>query len=191
MTCRVCGGRRLITLCVMPIMSVTHEGLESPSAHHKDFLCPGCAPQAPAEKVDLIKFEGQYTQHHRDQHPDYLDYEKRKMAVMMGRHLLEKDLISFTEEKNEKDLEFGFSPRLILRGVVGVVSKEQVATMQERIEQHQHAFACEVAAEAIAQIENWGSYFGHSHVSKDMARQTINDAVSTVLDRRNTKANKV
>jgi hypothetical protein len=182
--CKVCGGRGLVTLAVRPDSAVMMDPAESafPSGHHENFPCPACSPQAPAEKVRLL--EARAVIGVRPEHVgSHLNSHRcESLARQLASFFLYHDMITFSEKPALDDRVYG--PAIELTAVLGVIDKKQVATMKERIEEHQHGFACEVAAEAREQIRNWGSDYGWDSIKKDDACRFISEAVGTTLKRR-------
>jgi len=183
--CRACSGRGLITLRLLPELSVTESFVESAMmSEHKDFPCPACSPSAPAERVSFVTTEGRVLIDHAVVRPDYVNHVKLRMAGDIGRHMLEQGHITFTERMEDPDLEFGRTPRKILTGKVGVITAGQVTTMDERAAIHQERLAIEVINEATYAINLWGSYFGHKDISKEIACREVRAALQAVLKRR-------
>lgn len=184
--CGVCHGRRLISLRTTPEFNAqiteVHE-VKINTTTYEEYPCPACAPHAPVERVDVIEYEAD-VRADRDlgDDPDYRAGIMRQMATRLGRGMLEKGHISFTESPIEKD-NYGFDKRKFIARI-GVVSTGQAATMQDRIEKHQNALALEVIDEAKRQICIWGSDYNWQSIRKDDAMRMVSESLQIVLKRR-------
>ena len=187
--CRACGGSGLIKLRLLPEFSAVTDAppINAFMSDHKDFPCPACSPSAPAERVGFVTHEARVYIDYANRYPRYIDSLRTRMAADLGRHMLEKGHIIFTERMDDPDLEFGRPPYRILDGKVGVITAGQVATMDERTAIHQERVAVEVVQEAVRLIDNWGSYYGWQEIRKDDARREIHKALQNVLDKRAAK----
>lgn len=189
MPCRVCCGQKTVMLHVLPqhnmVIKEYEEELQTPTTSYETFPCPACAPQAPAEKVHVQEYEATVIVDYEAEHPSYIESVMRTMATGLGQKMLRDNQITLTKNPIE-DLEYG-RKQYKLVGKIGVISKQQVATMQERIEKHQTTLAREVMDEVVKQIENWGSHYGRMSLHKDEAYRFISGALSTVLKRREAK----
>jgi hypothetical protein len=99
-------------------------------------------------------------------------------ALALGRALLMHGLIRFEEGKTDaRNLTTPFI------ATVGAVSPTQVATLEQRIRQHQDRMARELAARAGAEIRNWGSAlrYADTRIDKTRALNLIADALDDVL----------
>ena len=187
--CRAFGGSGLIKLRLLPEFSAVTDAplINASMSKHKDFPCPACSPSAPVERVGFVTTEHRVYIDQAAARPDYVRSVKTRMAGEIGRYLLEKGHIIFTERMEEPDLEFELRDRKILTGKVGVITAGQVATMEERASIHQERVAVEVVQEAVRLIDNWGSHYNWQEIRKDDARREIHKALQNVLDKRAAK----
>lgn len=111
--------------------------------------------------------------------PSFLDHVKEGLACAIGAQLLKSGYIKFRRSLNDlRELRFE------MVATVGVVHPSKLDTLEQRIAERQSEVAQEVACEAVNQIDNWGSYYGHAEVLKHDARRLIGEALKSVLNRR-------
>lgn len=190
--CDICGGRRIIVLPVMPRLSLSVQDASfepyATTITKREFPCPQCAPTTHEDRIDVATVESEQTirgpglMHGRG----FRDAMKRDVAHGIAHFLLDHGYINFQwrEPVSISDAECFPPPELSVRGTVGVVAPAVVASMEQRIAERQVEVAAEVVAEAAHLIGNWGSYYGHTSLSKSDAYREIDQALKNVLEKR-------
>jgi len=112
--------------------------------------------------------------------PDYLPAMKRQTAHQFVQHLIDNGYIAFEVGQIDRKL------RRQIRATVGVVSKETVATLQERIAKHQETVARQVIEDAVRKIRQWGSGTSYLHgdermIRKRQAVEAVNEALAKIV----------
>lgn len=145
----------------------------------KSYPCPECAPTAPVDRIDIVDFHARVSHRELINSPKFVQHMHRRIADDAACMMLEKGFFRFVTRKADPTANYAGT----ITGTIGVISPTHVATIEQRQREHQEKIANEITTEAIAQIGNWGSHFGHSEILKRDARTLINDALRTVLAR--------
>jgi hypothetical protein len=176
--CDICQGNRVIRLpirrpvsaSVIPIFEA-----ESIDASSREYPCPECGHKVDMDRVAVLDVYSRIDLRYEDQ--PFEQHIRDHLAHMLVDHLLRGDYIAF--EKSEPD-RYTISQAMVAS--LGVVSKRQVATFEQRVAQGQDQLARAVAEEAIKQINNWGSHYNRHGIAKDDAAKLIRDAVRTISE---------
>lgn len=193
--CDICGGRRIIVLPVMPRLSLSVQDASfepyATTITKREFPCPQCAPTTHEDRIDVATVGSEQTVRGPGLMHDrvFRDAMEREVAHGIAHFLLDHGYINFQwrEPVSISDAECFPPPELSVRGTVGVVAPAVVASMEQRIAERQEEFAAEVVEEAIRQIDHWGSYYGHTGLSKAQAADSVRTAVKGVRNRRAAK----
>lgn len=111
--------------------------------------------------------------------PRYIEHVKGGLARQLAVYMLEHGFCKF--ERGPVD---GRQMRFGMRMTAGVVSTSQVATLEQRVSEHQEVLARAAMQEAQRQINNWGSDFGWSNIRKDDANRCVSESLGFVLKER-------
>lgn len=178
--CDVCGGRGKIRVPVYPRHTVAEFNPRDDFAStqsSREYPCPECSEIVPVEHVGAASEEVFVASYVNE--PGFMEHVKNSLGHQIVDFLLRHNYVEFERSPtDERQMRFQ------MRATVGVVSKKRLATIQERVEQHQEALAREVMAEAKRQIDNWGSTYGHTSLHKSQARDSVDGALAAVLKAR-------
>lgn len=180
--CDICRGSGRIRIPVCPRLSVTAVMVETVPDQalvesSREFPCPQCSEMMPIGRVHAIT--ERITMDTRITDPEYVRSIKDGLAHQLVAHLLHHNYIQF--QRGPNDLAEVCYP---MRATIAVASPKALDTLEERIGERQIEIANEVVTEAITQIDNWGSHYGHSEILKQDARPLIRNSIKTVLARR-------
>lgn len=178
--CEICQGRGTIELPIRRRLSAVPyrpDAVMAIEASSKSFPCPECAPSAPADRLAIVRYHAVVNMQIRD--PAFLDDVKASAAHSLVEGLLRGGYVTF---KRGPECADGFTYEMVAS--IGVVAPAHVATFEQRVAEHQEALAREVMAEAVAQIQNWGSHYGHRTISKEQAYDSVASALKAVLAKR-------
>lgn len=179
--CEVCCGRGKIRVPVYGrVMAFDPLAAETMTESSREYPCPECSEVVPVERL-AVTAERRFIFSEPENDPQFMEAMKRQMAHALIDGLLEKDLVKF--ERGPTDTT---QMRFEMRMTTAVVSPHQVATLQERVAEHQEALAREVMAEASRQISNWESHYTgtEGHIQKAQAVDSVREALRTVLSAR-------
>lgn len=180
--CDICDGSGYIRLPVRPrVSAVTTESTDvqvSPSPSTRTYPCPQCANVVSDDHVKVLDYNMMVDALYMS-NQNYLPEMKRAAAHAMADRLAADGFVTYRISKDED--AFG---KKRLRAELGVVSPAHVATLEARIAERQAEVATEVANEARRLIDNWGSYYGQTGLSKSDAYREIGEALKNVLRRR-------
>lgn len=183
--CDICRGSRYVRLPVWPTLAVAIQQDTSPISmgeSSRSYPCPQCANIVSDDHVKALDYNMMVdTLYMADR--EYMPSMRRHAAHGMVDRLVEDGFITFRLSKEERD-----PGRKVLRAELGVVSPAHVATMESRIAERQDEVARSVAEEAIMQIYNWGSAYGHTGLSKHEAELSVKSALARVLAARRKEA---
>jgi DNA-binding MarR family transcriptional regulator len=143
---------------------------------YREYPCPECAQYVPTERVVIITSEVFVDSRVPE---DYHHVVMDGLAHRMVDRLLQDGFI----HREIGDIDNNKLGRPV-RATLGVVSRAAVARMEERIAARQMEVAREVVQETIRQIQNWGSYYGHSHLSGEQAIDSAESAFKAVEAKR-------
>lgn len=178
--CEICRGRGTIRLPIYRRLgAVVADFSASPVMKEdaRDYPCPECSDQVAFARVGIVGALKEIDTRIND--PKYIERVKRACA-----HSLVEEIINCGYVKVEMAPPDATKMRQTYRVTLGVVSQKQVATLEERVALRQIEIAQEVAAEAEAGINNWGSYYGHADILKRDATREVREAIKTVLAKR-------
>jgi hypothetical protein len=186
MACEVCGGREVISLPFIKRSSapVADMGaIATMKSEYRQFPCPACAPWAEVERVKVMRSHCIVVCHLKD-NAEAMAYARHSAAHNLVEGLIENDdFLRITTRP--APVSAALDPDSVqVQVTLGVISKSTVATIEERVAQHQEDLAREVMAEAIKQIGIWGSFCKDETISKDQAVRSVEGALDTVLARR-------
>jgi hypothetical protein len=179
--CDVCCGRGKIRVPVyrpLDVRMVDIPALDVMESPYRDYPCPECSEVVPLERVQVVA-EQRLANSTPENDPRYIESCKYSMVRELAGTLLERNLVKF--ERGPTD---DYQMRFAMRMTVGVVAPRAVATLEERVAEHQEALAREVMAEATRSISNWGSYYNAPGLSKAQAIDSVDGALQTVLKAR-------
>jgi len=177
--CEICRGARIVRLPIYRTLEAARiDQVGSISPSYREYPCPECAKQAPIDKVAVIEHFAVVDSRYPET-PELLEHMRRSAVNELAHSIARSGAIRFEREKPDaREL------RWRLRASVGVVAYKVMATLEERERIASEAYAATVIAEACAQIDNWGSHFGHSEILKRDAKQMANDALRIVRGRK-------
>ncbi len=178
--CEICNGRGTIRLPIyrrVSALAFSTEAIQDIGESSREYPCPECSEAVPFARVGVV---GSITaMDTRIDDPKYIDHVKNEAA-----HALVEEIIKGGYIKIERGPEDTQELRREFRVTLGVVSQRQVATLEERVASRQIEIAQQVASEAEAQINNWGSYYGHPDILKQDATRMVRESIKTVLAKR-------
>jgi hypothetical protein len=177
--CEICQGRGTIRLPIYrrAKLAVSISAASVIDESSRQYPCPECSETVPYARVGIVGALQSIDTRIDD--PKYINHVKDACA-----HSLVDKIINGGYLKVESGPVDDKEMRQAFRITLGVVSQQQIATLEERVAKQQIDIAREVATEAAALINNWGSYYGHADILKGDAIQFIDDAIKTVLARR-------
>jgi hypothetical protein len=178
--CEICRGRGTIRLPIYRrvaafVVDAATASVMEESA--REYPCPGCSESIPFARVGIVG--ALKVMDTRIDDPKYIEHVKHACA-----HSLIEEIIKGGYVKIERAPPDTQQMRQELRVTLGVVSQKQVATLEERVASRQIEIAQEVANEAEAGINNYGSYYGHADILKRDATREVREAIKTVLAKR-------
>lgn len=162
-----------------------------PDASFREFPCPACAKWAEVDRVKVMQAHCLLPDVLKNV-PEAVASARRQAAHRLVDELTKDgNFLRLTERDMPANYRSGSYPESVCYQVtIGVVSKDVVASLDERVARHQEALAKEVIEEGMAQIQNWGSQFNYQHIDKSRAYEFIRGALTTVLNRRKAEAGK-
>lgn len=174
--CPVCRGSQRLRLPLFREFSITDMAEAMPSdtvESSREYACPECKGgaasfvrlQAVTEMQNVVT----------DAMPAINEAVRYGLARAIAERLLRDGLIAF--EIGKPDTYRMSTP---IRGTLHAVAPQNVATMQERIEERQMQVAALVVEEAQRQVRNWGSDFHWSSLTKDDASRLIRESLGVV-----------
>jgi hypothetical protein len=176
--CDICRGSRVIRLPIYRPLSVSAGPAfeaESIEASSREYPCPECGHKVDMDRVAVLDVHSRIDLRYEDQ--PFEQHIRDHLAHLLVDHLLRGDYITF--EKGEPDTH---SVSRAIVASLGVVSKSQIATFEQRLALRQDQLARVAAEEAIKQIDNWGSHYGRTGIAKDDAAKFIRDAVKRISE---------
>lgn len=175
--CLVCRGSQIVRLPLFHDVSFADFNVSSVSdsvESSRNYPCPECkgdaAPfvriQAVTEMRDVIS----------EAMPTINDAVRGGIARAIADRLLRDGLIAF-------EIGVPSYQSTPVRGTLHAVAPRNVATMQSRVEERQMHVAGLVVEEAQRQVQNWGSDFNWTSLTKDDAGRLIRESLSLVQKR--------
>lgn len=173
--CEICRGSKVVRLPIYRSVSVSPT-FDAPAMEEtsRDYPCPECGGAVKQDRVAVLDAHTMVCSEISD--TNFADHARRAAAHRLVDHLLEGGFIEF-ERGPIRDRDMAFP----MVATLGVVSKGQVATLEQRIAERQDQVARAVAQKARSQIENWGSHHGNTSISKREAHDQIDSALNHVL----------
>lgn len=114
-----------------------------------------------------------------EQEPGYREHMIRRGVVEIAHEIEKLGYMRFQQGPADKQ-EYRREHRV----TVGVVAPNVTASMDAERHRAEEAFAAQVIELAINEIENWGSYYGHTSLRKDEAARFIRGALGKAKARR-------
>ena len=181
--CDICGGRQVVTLAIQRRAAVVSgfNGTEPPKPEllSRSYPCPNCVDLIPVERIATVSFHAVMDSRITD--PDYERHAKASAAHSLIDGIVKNNLIQYRKGSPQ-------GLRIPMIATVMVAAPHHVATMEQRIAEHQEIVAREVIEEAAKHIMNWGSYYGEQQISKGEAITGMHDALRTVINNRKAQA---
>jgi hypothetical protein len=156
----------------LSIREVTGDGATI-DASIKDFPCPECSPKVSEDQIVVLGVTQEIVAHSRI--PEHVVL--RTAADALASKLLETDSL-LTLERGAVDTE---RMTYKVRATVGVVSKNAVASLEDRVSARQGDVAIAAGNAAIDAIDNWGSAYNEIVIRKDAAARAIREAVNETV----------
>lgn len=185
--CEVCCGRGLVRLQIQRRTSVVDfKAAEMipmvAELAYRDYPCPECGDVIPLERLATVEFHSMVNNQITD--PEFTKHAMNGAAHRLIDELLAKNFIRMQRGPDDSS-QF----RYPLVATLAVVSPQHVATLEDRVAQHQEVVAQEVVDEAIRQISNWCSdYTGdEGRIRKSEAIDDVRRALKDVLAKRTQK----
>lgn len=174
--CEICRGGRIVRLPVYRLMTSGPLDEVGPMDEtSRVYPCPECGDAVKQDRVAVLDAHTMVDSRIDD--PAFHNYTRRAAAHRLVDHLLEGDYIAFERGKPDaRRLQYPIVATL------GVVSKGQVATIEARATERGMQLAQAAADQAIREIDNWGSYYGHPDILKRDAARFIHAAVKWVSE---------
>ena len=183
--CGICDGagiirlpyRRQISLAELSQQTVPETAIQT-DYNYRGYPCPECSEVAPQERIKIVRVgaERRIDERYRGE-PEYEFHCRKHLASAMAYKLLEAGLLSYDVVKIDHYRE-------AFQSTLGVVSTKHVATIEQRAATAAIPIAEEVYNRAVAQISNWGSYYGRAMIEKDKAKEFISVAVREAIENR-------
>jgi hypothetical protein len=178
--CPICRGRREIELPlyrpVQPIADIDpYTRPVAIEACSKRYPCPECSDIVDIKRIEAITA----VQEFGDQVPRPVIEAVSARSAHAFVDMLLKDGFIRIEERIDR-----LTGKTAVRCTLGAVPLQAVDRLEAKIAQRQEEIAHEAAHEAVRQINNWGSYYGHTTISKGIACDQVREAIGTVLKRR-------
>lgn len=193
--CDICGNERVIRLPVRRPLSTMPEPyrdtmIVSQSAETlRTFPCPACAQVTDFGHVAIMTASVDYA---ADSDligdPTYVEHVRNGAAHDLVELLVKSDNVEHRSDVPQPSRFFGRVSRM--RASIGVVSKNFVASLEDRITERQMMVADEVVKEAAAQIRQWGSLYSglEGNISKGQAVDAVQRALRTIQERHKRRA---
>jgi hypothetical protein len=176
--CDICRGSGFVNLPIWA-MAVTADNGDDIRESSRRFACPQCDDVVREERIGVLKEYGERDLSISD--PAFAMAVYRGIARQFADALLQRGFIRFEEVDGPE--RYG-RPHKAVRATLGVVSKADVAKLEERIAKRQFEVAAEVQAAAVAEVRNWGSYYRSEFIQKSDVYRLIADAHKSVKARR-------
>lgn len=177
--CQVCRGERKVRLPLYRPVTVSMDATALKMAEtYREYPCPECAPPAAVDKVRVLechfqadtRYEGQqgYREHIIGHGVTVLAHEIEKAGLVRIQHA----------PADSREMKRGY------RLSVGVVSPNVVADLDAQREAAEDKFAELAINLAAAEIQNWGSYYGHPEILKRDATRMLSDGLRLAKETR-------
>lgn len=178
--CEICRGAGMVRFPIYRRATITSRYVDSPSIEEssRSYPCPECAPTIPEERLAVVQYHS-WGDSQLINEPGYAEASKRRAIHELAELIFSQGFVRF-ERGPDDGLELGYP----MRATIGVVAPKRIATLEQRISEHQEELARDVAENAAADIANWGVYFGALNISKDMAIGFVRSALKRVLAKR-------
>lgn len=177
--CEICQGRGTIRLPVYRRVVAAFDLSTCPAVDEssRQYPCPECSEAVPFARIGVVGAIKEVDERITD--PAYLDHVRHAAAHCLMDEIIKGGYLKVeTAPPDTRDMRRAF------RVSLGVVSQKQVASLEERIAKRQIEVAHEVVAEAEYQINNWGSYYGHSDILKRDATRMVRESIQAVVAKR-------
>lgn len=176
--CDVCQGRGLVRLPIYRPLKVTAIDIApEPVESSRQYPCPECGDAVSIGHVGALREESFVASYINE--PGFIEHVKEGLAHLLAGQLLKDGYIKFRRGPTDSQ-----EMRFQMVATVGVVHPSKLDTLEQRIAERQDVVAREVANEAVRQIDNFGSYYGHADILKQTARHLIEESLQTILKRR-------
>jgi hypothetical protein len=177
--CPVCRGRREIELPLyLPLPAVADLDLTtavSLECQSRGYPCPECCDIVDIKRIEAIstvkEFETEVPR-------EIIKAVSEQSAYAFVGKLIRDGFVRIEERVDR------ITGKTAIRCTLGAVPIEAVDRLEAKIAARQEEIAHDAAAEAVRGINNWGSYYGHTTISKGIACDQVREAVGTVLKRR-------
>lgn len=182
--CDICQGYGHIKVPIYQRMTTRAFDIVSVSAWSEPVLtarsypCPECSPKVTEDHVRVLHAEEMIVTHPTGYESEIEDATRKHLSFMLVDELLRSQSIAFVVGPMDKLRQV--KP---MRATLGVVSKQHVATLEERIASHRQTTAEIVAQKARDKISGWGSHYtgNDGPISKEMACRFVREALAEVL----------
>ena len=176
--CEICRGRGQVRLPRYPYTTArlgqgTAE-VESIGAASRDYPCPECSNRVDENRVAVVvSFDRMILDKPMD---GAIEYEIKHASHKLIDQLLRGGYLTVEQRR------FG-TDELELKVSLGVVAKNVVASLEERVVQRQAEVATEAADEAKRRIYECGSYYTgrEGRIDKNLAADYVDEALKAVL----------
>ncbi len=185
--CEVCRGRQVITLPLYKPVEAnwSADTPMAPEANVKEFPCPECSPRAKVEHVRFVEYHTLFDIDDRLP-PEAMASQKRHAVTILAQGLLDHGYVEFRDDPLSRvelsRYEAMGRPTKRVLATVRVISKAAGQNLDGRVIEHGNRVAEKVAQEAKAEIDNWGSEYGHSDILKRDARYLIDSAARKIIN---------
>jgi hypothetical protein len=181
-TCEVCRGEQLIRLPVHRKLSVMDADPflppSAPPAPYKTYPCPECAKLVDPARVSVVQCESTVSGLIPAKHMN--DVMRQHGHELVALLVKDKMLNTKIVERKPDDLWPRRPGDVIIRSRVGIVSPADVEKIETRVLKLALHMLRQMATEVQAQINNWGSHYSVTVVSKDEATRLIHTAVGEI-----------
>jgi hypothetical protein len=179
--CPVCQGRKRIKLPLYQPVSASFSDDADWTAREasREYACPECSG-VPESRVNILGCVASIFCPDPVNFPDQIKAMRHHMAREMAEKLVKDGFIRIEVGPVGDDF------RSEVTATLGAVSERAVASMEQRIAEHQDVVAREVANAAAAGIRVWGSYYtdDDGSIPKSQAVDAVREALKAVLEKR-------
>lgn len=181
MACEICQGSKRVRLPVYHRTGVREHHSDVHAIHmrdsFRDYPCPECQARVPESAVTILQRRDVVRIPMGDQE-DCRRHVERNIAQAFVQAILEAGHMQFTWDDREKDLD----GRLVVWSRIGVVSRQAVATIEDRVKSYRQIFAETLVKKATRKILHWGSHYtgATGPIEKGMAARFVEDALEEV-----------
>lgn len=177
--CQVCRGEQKIRLPLYrPVVASFEATAVKIDETYRTYPCPECSPKVATDKIRVLEHHFQADTRFEGQE-GYREHLVRSGVVAIANQIERGGFMRIQSAPADRaEMRRGY------RITVGVASIADVSNLDADRFAHEDAYADLVVKIAAAEIQNWGSYYGHSEILKRDATRLLGDALRKAKDTR-------